>query len=152
MATLKNAPVALIIMDGCGLGDKTDKNNAVQVANTPVLDGLLAKYKTSQLQASGEYVGLPDGQMGNSEVGHTNIGAGRIIYQQLTRITRDIKNGDFFKNKALLEIVNGVKEKGGALHLMGLVSPGGVHSHQDHLYALLEMAKKIGRASCRERV
>ena len=81
MATLKNAPVALIIMDGCGLGDKTDKNNAVQVANTPVLDGLLAKYKTSQLQASGEFVGLPDGQMGNSEVGHTNIGAGRIIYQ-----------------------------------------------------------------------
>ena len=134
MATLKNAPVALIIMDGCGLGDKTDKNNAVQVANTPVLDGLLVKYKTSQLQASGEYVGLPDGQMGNSEVGHTNIGAGRIIYQQLTRITRDIKNGDFFKNKALLEIVNGVKEKGGALHLMGLVSPGGVHSHQEHLY------------------
>ena len=97
MAKLKNAPVALIIMDGCGLGDKSDKNNAVQVANTPVLDGLLAKYKTSQLQASGEYVGLPDGQMGNSEVGHTNIGAGRIIYQQLTRITRDIKNGDFFK-------------------------------------------------------
>ena len=142
MATLKNAPVALIIMDGCGLGDKTDKNNAVQVANTPVLDGLLAKYKTSQLQASGEFVGLPDGQMGNSEVGHTNIGAGRIIYQQLTRITRDIKNGDFFKNEALLSIVNGVKEKNGALHLMGLVSPGGVHSHQDHLYALLEMAKK----------
>ena len=144
MATLKNAPVALIIMDGCGLGDKTDKNNAVQVANTPVLDGLLANYKTSQLQASGEFVGLPDGQMGNSEVGHTNIGAGRIIYQQLTRITRDIKNGDFFKNEALLSIVNGVKEKNGALHLMGLVSPGGVHSHQDHLYALLEMAKKEG--------
>jgi 2,3-bisphosphoglycerate-independent phosphoglycerate mutase len=144
MATLKNAPVALIIMDGCGLGDKTDKNNAVQVANTPVLDGLLAKYKTSQLQASGEFVGLPDGQMGNSEVGHTNIGAGRIIYQQLTRITRDIKNGDFFKNEALLSIVNGVKEKNGALHVMGLVSPGGVHSHQDHLYALLELAKKNG--------
>ena len=75
MAKLKNAPVALIIMDGCGLGDKSDKNNAVQQANTPVLDGLMAKYKTSQLQASGEYVGLPDGQMGNSEVGHTNIGA-----------------------------------------------------------------------------
>ncbi|SFT61042.1 phosphoglycerate mutase [Selenomonas sp. GACV-9] len=142
MAKLKNAPVALIIMDGCGLGDKSDKNNAVQVANTPVLDGLLANYKTSQLQASGEYVGLPDGQMGNSEVGHTNIGAGRIIYQQLTRITRDIKNGDFFKNEALLDIVNGVKANNGALHLMGLVSPGGVHSHQAHLYALLELAKK----------
>ena len=144
MATLKNAPVALIIMDGCGLGDKTDKNNAVQVANTPVLDGLLAKYKTSQLQASGEFVGLPDGQMGNSEVGHTNIGAGRIIYQQLTRITRDIKNGDFFKNEALVSIMKDAKEKGGAVHLMGLVSPGGVHSHQGHLYALLEMAKQQG--------
>ena len=142
MAKLKNAPVALIIMDGCGLGDKSDKNNAVQVANTPVLDGLLANYKTSQLQASGEFVGLPDGQMGNSEVGHTNIGAGRIIYQQLTRITRDIKNGDFFKNEALLDIVNGVKANNGALHLLGLVSPGGVHSHQAHLYALLELAKK----------
>ena len=142
MAKLKNAPVALIIMDGCGLGDKSDKNHAVQQAHTPVLDGLMAKYKTSQLQASGEYVGLPDGQMGNSEVGHTNIGAGRVIYQQLTRITRDIKNGDFFKNKALLDIVNGVKANGGALHLLGLVSPGGVHSHQAHLYALLELAKK----------
>lgn len=144
MAKLKNAPVALIIMDGCGLGDKNDKNNAVQAARTPVLDGLLAAYKSSRLQASGEYVGLPDGQMGNSEVGHTNIGAGRIIYQQLTRITRDIKNGDFFKNEALLGIVNGVKEKNGALHLLGLVSPGGVHSHQDHLYALLELAKRNG--------
>ena len=144
MAKLKNAPVALIIMDGCGLGDKSDKNNAVQVARTPVLDGLLANYKSSRLQASGEYVGLPDGQMGNSEVGHTNIGAGRIIYQQLTRITRDIKNGDFFKNEALLDIVNGVKAKNGALHLLGLVSPGGVHSHQDHLYALLELAKRNG--------
>lgn len=142
MAKLKNAPVALIIMDGCGLGDTSDKNNAVQQAKTPVLDGLMAKYKTSQLQASGEYVGLPDGQMGNSEVGHTNIGAGRIIYQQLTRITRDIKNGDFFKNEALLDIVNGVKANSGALHLLGLVSPGGVHSHQAHLYALLELAKK----------
>ncbi len=131
-------------MDGCGLGDKTDKNNAVQQANTPVLDGLMKKYPTSKLQASGEYVGLPDGQMGNSEVGHTNIGAGRVVYQQLTRITRDIKNGDFFKNEALLKIVHGAKEKGGALHLLGLVSPGGVHSHQEHLYALLEMAKREG--------
>ena len=133
MAKLKNAPVALIIMDGCGLGDKTDKNNAVQIANTPVLDGLIEKFHTSQLQASGEYVGLPDGQMGNSEVGHTNIGAGRTIYQQLTRITRDIKNGDFFKNEALVAIVKCVRENHGALHLMGLVSPGGVHSHQEHL-------------------
>jgi 2,3-bisphosphoglycerate-independent phosphoglycerate mutase len=144
MAKLKHAPVALIIMDGCGIGDPTDKNNAVAIAKTPVLDGLLKKYQNAQLQASGEYVGLPDGQMGNSEVGHTNIGAGRVIYQQLTRITRDIKNGDFFKNKALLSIVDGVKKNGGALHLMGLVSPGGVHSHCDHLYALLKMAKQEG--------
>ena len=146
MATIKHAPVALIIMDGCGIGDKQDKNNAVQQAKTPVLDGLVEKFPTSKLQASGEYVGLPDGQMGNSEVGHTNIGAGRVIHQQLTRITRDIKNGDFFKNKALLEIMSGVRAKGGALHLLGLVSPGGVHSHQAHLYALLEMAKKEGIA------
>ncbi len=144
MAKLKNAPVALIIMDGCGLGGKLDKSNAVEAAKTPVLDGLLANYNSSHLQASGEFVGLPDGQMGNSEVGHTNIGAGRLVYQQLTRITRDIKNGDFFKNEALLSIMQGAKEKGGAVHLMGLVSPGGVHSHQDHLYALLEMAKREG--------
>ena len=144
MAKLKHAPIALIIMDGCGLGDKNDKNNAVQQAKTPVLDGLMERYAWSQLQASGEYVGLPDGQMGNSEVGHTNIGAGRVIFQQLTRITRDIQNGDFFQNKALLTIVNDAKAKGGALHLLGLVSPGGVHSHQGHLYALLELAKKQG--------
>lgn len=100
MAKLKNAPVALIIMDGFGDGDPNDlKYNAIAMAKTPVIDGLLAKYKHNEINASGEYVGLPDGQMGNSEVGHTNIGAGRIVYQQLTRITRDIKNGDFFKNE-----------------------------------------------------
>ena len=133
MAKLKNAPVALIIMDGCGLGGKLDESNAVEKAKTPVLDGLLANYNSSHLQASGEFVGLPDGHMGNSEVGHTNIGAGRLVYQQLTRITRDIKNGDFFKNEALVSIMKDAKEKGGAVHLMGLVSPGGVHSHQGHL-------------------
>ena len=111
MAKLKNAPVALIIMDGCGLGGKLDESNAVEKAKTPVLDGLLANYNSSHLQASGEFVGLPDGQMGNSEVGHTNIGAGRLVYQQLTRITRDIKNGDFFKN--LLIRCNGVVENFG---------------------------------------
>ena len=99
MAKLKNAPVALIIMDGCGLGDKSDKNNAVQQANTPVLDGLMAEYKTSQLQASGEYVGLPDGQMGNSEVGHTNIGAGRVIYQQLRALRVILKMAISSKTK-----------------------------------------------------
>ena len=145
MAKLKNAPVALIIMDGFGNGDPNDmKYNAIAMANTPVIDGLKKKYKYNQINASGEYVGLPDGQMGNSEVGHTNIGAGRIVYQQLTRITRDIKNGDFFKNEALLTIVRGVKERGAALHVMGLVSPGGVHSHDDHLFGVLELAKREG--------
>ncbi len=144
MAKLKHAPVALIIMDGFGIGDSSDKNNAVAIANTPVIDSLLQKFPHSQLEASGEDVGLPDGQMGNSEVGHTNIGAGRIIYQQLTRITRAIKDGSFFKNEALLKIVRDVKANGGALHLMGLVSPGGVHSHCDHLYALLQLAKQEG--------
>ncbi len=144
MATLKHAPVALIIMDGWGIGDPKDPNNAIQVGRTPVLDGLVKKYPNSQLQASGEYVGLPDGQMGNSEVGHTNIGAGRVIYQELTRITKAIKDGDFFKNEALLSAIHDAKKNGGALHLMGLVSPGGVHSHSQHLYGLLELAKKEG--------
>ena len=145
MAKLKNAPVALIIMDGFGDGDPNDlKYNAIAMAKTPVIDGLLAKYKHNEINASGEYVGLPDGQMGNSEVGHTNIGAGRIVYQQLTRITRDIRNGDFFKNEALLTIVRGVKASGAALHVMGLVSPGGVHSHDEHLFGVLELAKREG--------
>ena len=102
------------------------------------------QYPNSQLQASGEYVGLPDGQMGNSEVGHMNIGAGRVIYQPLTKITKSIKDGDFFTNKALTKITDAVKASGGALHLMGLLSPGGVHSHTDHLYGLFELAKKKG--------
>ena len=144
MAKLKNAPVALIIMDGWGIGDMQDPNNAIAVAKTPVIDGLLKKYPNAQLQASGEFVGLPDGQMGNSEVGHTNIGAGRVIYQELTRITKAIKDGSFFKNEALQSIVATVKKNGSALHLMGLVSPGGVHSHSNHLYGLLELAKKEG--------
>ena len=144
MATLKHAPVALIIMDGWGIGDPKDPTNAIAVGKTPVLDGLTAKYPHAQLQASGEYVGLPDGQMGNSEVGHTNIGAGRIIYQELTRITKAIADGTFFENKALLHAIAGAKKSGGALHLLGLVSPGGVHSHEKHLYGLLEMAKRNG--------
>ena len=146
MAKLPNAPVALIIMDGYGNGNPQDANNAIQIANTPVIDGLMAKYPTSQLNASGEYVGLPDGQMGNSEVGHTNIGAGRIIYQELTRITKAIKDGDFFKNETLLSVAATTKANGGALHLMGLVSPGGVHSHSNHLYGLLQFAKDQGIA------
>ena len=144
MATLKHAPICLIIMDGWGIGDPADPNNAIAAGKTPVLDGLVKKYPNSRLQASGEYVGLPDGQMGNSEVGHTNIGAGRVVYQELTRITKSIKDGDFFENPALLAAINDAKANGGALHLMGLVSPGGVHSHSRHLYGLLELAKRQG--------
>ena len=144
MATIKHAPICLIIMDGWGIGDPSDKYNAIQVGKTPILDELTKKYPNSQLQASGEYVGLPDGQMGNSEVGHMNIGAGRVIYQPLTKITKSIKDGDFFTNKALTKITDAVKASGGALHLMGLLSPGGVHSHTDHLYGLFELAKKKG--------
>ncbi|WP_297964930.1 2,3-bisphosphoglycerate-independent phosphoglycerate mutase [uncultured Anaerovibrio sp.] len=144
MAKLKNAPVALIIMDGYGNGKTCDPNNAVQIAKTPVIDGLRQNFPSTHIQASGEFVGLPDGQMGNSEVGHTNIGAGRIIYQALTRITKAIKDGDFFKNEALVSVASEAKANGGALHLMGLVSPGGVHSHSEHLYGLLQFAKDQG--------
>ncbi|WP_027406938.1 2,3-bisphosphoglycerate-independent phosphoglycerate mutase [Anaerovibrio sp. RM50] len=144
MAKLKNAPVALIIMDGYGNGKTCDPNNAIQIAKTPVIDSLRQNFPSTHIQASGEFVGLPDGQMGNSEVGHTNIGAGRIIYQALTRITKAIKDGDFFKNEALVSVASEAKSNGGALHLMGLVSPGGVHSHSEHLYGLLQFAKNQG--------
>ncbi|MBQ9486298.1 MAG: phosphoglycerate mutase (2,3-diphosphoglycerate-independent), partial [Selenomonadaceae bacterium] len=144
MATIKHAPICLIIMDGWGIGDVTDKYNAIQVGNTPVLDELAKKYPNAKLQASGEYVGLPDGQMGNSEVGHMNIGAGRIIYQPLTKITKAIRDGDFFQNKALVGITDKVVASGGALHLFGLLSPGGVHSHTEHVYGLLKLAKDKG--------
>ena len=136
--------IGLIIMDGWGIGDVTDKYNAIQVGNTPVLDELMKKYPTSKLQASGEFVGLPDGQMGNSEVGHLNIGAGRVVYQPLTKITKSIRDGDFFKNPALTHATDKVKSSGGALHLFGLLSPGGVHSHTEHLYGLLKLAKDKG--------
>ena len=139
-----NAPVALIIMDGWGVGDAQSTTNAVNVGKTPVIDGLTAKYPHAQLACSGEAVGLPDGQMGNSEVGHTNIGAGRIVYQELTRITKAIREGAFFKNPVFLDIINAVKKNNGALHLMGLLSDGGVHSHNSHLYALLQLAKQEG--------
>lgn len=141
MAKLKR-PVALIIMDGWGIGKMDDPNNAVVDAKTPVIHKLMNEYPHAQLQASGEAVGLPDGQMGNSEVGHTNIGAGRVVYQELTRITKAIREGSFFENPAFLHVIEAVKQKKGALHLMGLLSDGGVHSHQKHLYALLELAKR----------
>ena len=139
-----NAPVALIIMDGWVVGDAQSTTNAVNVGKTPVIDGLTAKYPHAQLACSGEAVGLPDGQMGNSEVGHTNIGAGRIVYQELTRITKAIREGAFFKNPVFLDVINAVKKNNGALHLMGLLSDGGVHSHNSHLYALLQLAKQEG--------
>ena len=134
---------ALIIMDGFGINPARE-GNAILAAGTPNLDRLLAKYPHTQLGASGMDVGLPEGQMGNSEVGHLNIGAGRIVYQELTRITKDIQDGEFFKKEPLVWAMDAVKQNGGALHLMGLLSDGGVHSHNTHLYALLEMAKARG--------
>ncbi|MBQ8974976.1 MAG: phosphoglycerate mutase (2,3-diphosphoglycerate-independent), partial [Oscillospiraceae bacterium] len=134
---------ALIIMDGFGLTDASP-TNAISVANTPVLDNLFEKYPHTEISASGGDVGLPDGQIGNSEVGHTNIGAGRIVYQDLSLITREIETGRFFDNPEYLRAVEGAKNSGRALHLMGLMSPGGVHSHIDHLWAFLELAKSRG--------
>ncbi len=134
---------ALIIMDGFGINE-TVEGNAIIAAGTPELDKLSAKFPTCQLGASGMDVGLPDGQMGNSEVGHLNIGAGRIVYQELTRITKDIQDGVFFEKEPLIWAMDSVKANGGSLHLMGLLSDGGVHSHITHLYALVEMAKKRG--------
>lgn len=139
-----NNPVALIIMDGWGIGDMNDSSNAIAIAKTPVIDGLIKNYPNTYLQCSGEAVGLPDGQMGNSEVGHTNIGAGRVVYQELTRITKAIREGDFFKNPVFLNVIAEVKKNNAALHIMGLLSDGGVHSHNKHLYALLKLAKQEG--------
>lgn len=134
-------PCILIILDGWGINPST-KGNAVVQANTPYLSKLMASYPHTELTCSGEAVGLPDGIMGNSEVGHLNIGAGRIVYQDLLRIDRAIQDTTFFKNKALLDAVNTVKEKKSRLHLMGLVSNGGVHSQLTHLFALLSLAKQ----------
>jgi 2,3-bisphosphoglycerate-independent phosphoglycerate mutase len=134
---------SIIIMDGFGLRKET-YGNAIAMAGTPYLDSLMARYPHSTLGASGMDVGLPDGQMGNSEVGHLNMGAGRIIYQDLTRITKSIQDGDFFQNEALVGAMDYAKQNGKRLHLMGLLSDGGVHSHITHLFALLEMAKRRG--------
>ncbi|MEK3937394.1 2,3-bisphosphoglycerate-independent phosphoglycerate mutase [Sporosarcina sp. FSL W7-1349] len=139
----KTGPVALIILDGFGLRDE-NFGNAVAQANKPNFDILWSNYPHTTLTASGEAVGLPDGQMGNSEVGHLNIGAGRIVYQSLTRINKSIREADFFNKEALLDAIAHVKERGSALHLMGLLSDGGVHSHYEHLFALLRLAKLNG--------
>ncbi|MCL2151864.1 MAG: 2,3-bisphosphoglycerate-independent phosphoglycerate mutase [Oscillospiraceae bacterium] len=135
--------LTMIIMDGYGL-TAPSPGNAVANAATPVLDGLYSTCPNTTLLASGEDVGLPDGQMGNSEVGHTNIGAGRVVFQDLPRITHEIQSGVFFKNEALLSAIKTAKDSDGALHLLGLVSPGGVHSHITHLFALIELAKRNG--------
>ena len=140
---MSKAPVALLIMDGFGI-NPSDYGNAIHAAHTPNLDRYFAQYPNTIIGASGLDVGLPDGQMGNSEVGHTNMGAGRIVYQQLVKITKSIEDGDFFSNPALTAAMENARDKGTALHLMGLLSPGGVHSHMTHLYGLLEMAKRFG--------
>lgn len=137
-------PVTLIIMDGFGIDKPDPKINAIAAAKHPNLDRLIASSPICKLQASGEDVGLPDGQMGNSEVGHTNIGAGRIVYQSLLRITVAVRDGSFFENPAYIAAMDAAKESGGALHLFGLMSPGGVHSHNTHTWAFLEMAKRRG--------
>ncbi|MBM7701009.1 2,3-bisphosphoglycerate-independent phosphoglycerate mutase [Kurthia huakuii] len=140
---MPNTPVALIILDGFGCR-KEVFGNAVAQANKPNFDRYFKQFPHAQLLASGEEVGLPAGQMGNSEVGHLNIGAGRIVYQSLTRIDKSIKDGDFFENDVLLKAINHVKEHNSKLHFLGLLSDGGVHSHYEHLFALLKLAKQQG--------
>ena len=138
---MKNKLTMLMILDGFG-ENENDKANAVKLANTPNIDKLMKTCPTTDVYTSGLDVGLPDGQMGNSEVGHTNIGAGRIVYQELTRITKSIEDGDFFSNPALVSAIENCKKYNSKLHIMGLLSDGGVHSHIRHLYALLELAKR----------
>ena len=136
-------PLVLMILDGWGI-NPNDAHNAVALAKTPCLTGYLHDFPHVQIRTSGMAVGLPDGQMGNSEVGHLNLGAGRIVYQDLTRITKAIKDGDIFTNPVLLDCIARVQAAGGRLHLAGLLSDGGVHSHTTHLYALLRLAKQQG--------
>jgi 2,3-bisphosphoglycerate-independent phosphoglycerate mutase len=136
-------PVVLIVLDGWGI-NTTKEGNAIASAKAPVYQGLLRDYTHTELQASGEAVGLPDGQMGNSEVGHLNLGAGRVVYQDSTRISKSIRDGDFFKNQVLVSAMASVAQKEGCLHLMGLLSDGGVHSRLDHIFAMFDMARLSG--------
>ncbi len=140
---MSKKPTVLMILDGYGLNEKTE-GNAVANAKTPVMKGLMENYPFVKGNASGLSVGLPDGQMGNSEVGHLNMGAGRIVYQELTRITKEIQDGTFFENEALTTAMENCKKNNSALHLFGLLSDGGVHSHNTHIYGVLEMAKRHG--------
>ena len=136
----------LMILDGYGINDNAE-GNAIKMANKPNIDKLMSEYPCVKGYASGLAVGLPDGQMGNSEVGHLNMGAGRIIYQDLTKITKAIEDGDFFTNPVLLDAVENCKKNNSDLHMYGLLSPGGVHSHLEHVYALLKLAKDNGLAN-----
>lgn len=140
---MSKKPTVLMILDGYGLNDNCEAN-AVCEAKTPIMDQLKSQCPFVKGNASGMAVGLPEGQMGNSEVGHLNMGAGRIVYQELTRITKEIEDGDFFQNEALLKAVRNAKENNSALHLFGLLSDGGVHSHNTHVYGILELAKREG--------
>ena len=135
--------VMLMILDGWGIGEKYD-GNSIYLANTPNMDLITKKFPNTEIKASGEYVGLPKGQMGNSEVGHLTIGSGRVIYQDLSRINKDIEDGSLKENKVLKDGFKNVKEKNSSLHLMGLVSFGGVHSHINHLIELVKIAKEDG--------
>lgn len=140
---MKKRPIVLCILDGYGISEST-KGNACKLANTPNLDDLMELYPTTMIEASGKAVGLPDGQMGNSEVGHLNIGAGRVVYQSLTLINKAVEEGTFFKNEEFLDAINTVKQNNSKLHIWGLLSNGGVHSSSDHIYALLQLAKNEG--------
>ena len=140
---MKKRPIVLCILDGYGLSDRVD-GNAVKLANTPNLDDLMQMYPTTTLKACGNAVGLPEGQMGNSEVGHLNIGAGRVVYQSLTLINKAVKDGTFFENESFLKAIKHVKENDSKLHIWGLLSDGGVHSSIEHIFALLQLAKNEG--------
>ena len=138
---MKDKLTMLMILDGFGINEK-EEGNAIKLANTPNIDRLMKTCPTTQIHTSGLDVGLPEGQMGNSEVGHTNIGAGRIVYQELTRITKSIEDGDFFSNKEFTNAIENCKKHNSKLHIFGLLSDGGVHSHIRHIFGLLEFAKR----------
>ena len=140
---MKKKPVVLMILDGYGLSDRKE-GNGIALANTPVMDSLMKEYPFVKGYASGLSVGLPDGQMGNSEVGHLNMGAGRIVYQPLELINRSIESREFFKNDKILNVINHTKNNNSKLHIMGLISDGGIHSHINHLFALIDMCKEQG--------
>lgn len=141
--TNKARPVVLLILDGWGLSDEQD-HNAIHAAHTPVWDRLWKEYPHTAINTSGSSVGLPSGQMGNSEVGHLNLGSGRVVYQEFTRVSRSIRTGSFFKNRTLTDAVDLALEKDNALHIFGLLSPGGVHSHEEHIHAMVELAAQRG--------